>query len=490
MPLVPLTIPPGVARNGTDYQSQGRWRDASLVRWTDGTMRPVGGWASFADTSTPVPRSCLAWRDLSGDRWIAVAGYNQLEVVSASAVVYDITPAGLVAGIESAAASSGFGAGFYGVGYYGTPRSSAVISEATTWSLDMWGEYLIACSTADGRIFEWQLATGTPAAVVANAPVNNLATMVTAERFLFALGAGGNPRLVQWCDREDNTDWTPSAINEAGDLELQTSGQIMCGVRVRGQALILTDQDAHAATYQGPPFVYGFEAVGASCGIISRQAVAVVDAGAFWMGAAGFFAYRGGVVEALPCEVVDYIFSGMNRAQSSKVASFTVRKYSEIWWLYPSETSLECDRYVTFNYKEGHWAIGTIDRTCGVDSGVFVDPLMIAPDGVVYRHETGLNYAGASVYAETGPMSIGSGDQVMSVTGLVPDERTQGDVTATFLTRFNPQGAERSYGPYAMATPTSVRFTGRQVRMRVTGARLADWRVGIMRLDAVPGGRR
>ena len=41
-----------------------------------------------------------------------------------------------------------------------------------------------------------------------------------------------------------------------------------------------------------------------------------------------------------------------------------------------------------------------------------------------------------------------------------------------------------------MSNPTSVRFTGRQVRMRVEGERLADWRVGINRVDAVAGGRR
>ena len=44
-------------------------------------------------------------------------------------------------------------------------------------------------------------------------------------------GAGGNPRKVQWSDREDNTLWTPAATNEAGDLELNTSGQIMAGIK-------------------------------------------------------------------------------------------------------------------------------------------------------------------------------------------------------------------------------------------------------------------
>ena len=85
---------------------------------------------------------------------------------------------------------------------------------------------------------------------------------------------------------------------------------------------------------------------------------------------------------------------------------------------------------------------------------------------------------------------LGNGENVASVTEMLPDEKTQGDVTATFKTRFAPNGTERSYGPYSMSNPTSLRFTGRQMRMRLTGARLADWRVGINRLDVVAGGRR
>lgn len=44
---VKLDLPPGVARNGTAYQNEGRWYDASLVRWFEKTMRPVGGWQAL-----------------------------------------------------------------------------------------------------------------------------------------------------------------------------------------------------------------------------------------------------------------------------------------------------------------------------------------------------------------------------------------------------------------------------------------------------------
>ena len=129
-------------------------------------------------------------------------------------------------------------------------------------------------------------------------------------------------------------------------------------------------------------------------------------------------------------------------------------------------------------------------RTAGVDSGVFRNPILFGSDGKSYDHETGLAVDGAVVFVESGPISLGNGDQVMSVTKLIPDEATQGDVTSTFKTKFYPNDVERSYGPYTMANPVSVRFTGRQIKMRVVGARLADWRVGIMRIDGTAGGLR
>lgn len=491
MPLIPLSLPPGVYGVGTDMQAEGRWRDANLMRWYSGAMRPVYGWEVRKDTLVAKPpRSAIAWTDLSGDARFAFGTFDGLYSVSASGVVADITPSGLTAGTASAEVNIGYGGGFYGLGFYGTERAdTGNYSEATTWTLDNWGETLVACSTADGKIYDWDLNPASAAVQIANSPTAK-AIMVTDERFLFALAAGGDPRKVQWCDREDNTTWTPAATNEAGDIQLQTSGQIMCGVRARGQALILTDRDAHTATYQGPPFVYGFERVGTSCGVVSRGAVAVVDAGAFWMGARSFFAYDGGSVVELACDVLDKVFRNMNRAQQSKVVAIPNAQYGEIWWFYPSEGATENDRYVSHNYKEGHWSIGSLSRTAGFDRGVFRRPIWLDASAVAYNHEIGLNYDGAEVFAESGPIKIGNGDQVMVVNDMIPDELTQGDVEVTFKTRFHPNDTERDYGPYSMTNPTSVRFTGRQIRMRVSAAKLADFRVGVNRINVVPGGGR
>jgi hypothetical protein len=175
----------------------------------------------------------------------------------------------------------------------------------------------------------------------------------------------------------------------------------------------------------------------------------------------------------------------MNRDQSSKISCTVNSSWNEIWWFYPSKNSSECDRYVAYDFAENIWMTGTMDRTAGIDRGVFRFPMFIASDGTLYEHEIGYNYG-----SETGPIAIGVGENIMNVVELIPDEKTQGDVNAKFKTRFYPNAEEREYGPFTMSNPTSVRFQGRQVRMRVEGVEDADWRVGVMRLDARQGGRR
>tara|TARA_R110000803_G_scaffold133680_1_gene200813 strand:- start:2834 stop:4312 length:1479 start_codon:yes stop_codon:yes gene_type:complete len=492
MPLIPLEIPAGQFRNGTELQSSGRWNDGSLVRWHGGAMMPVGGWRQRGDVDiSGVVRGMLSWRDNNQNRFLALGTSGGLFVMEEDDDVFDITPAGFTSGRVDASVNSGYGGGNYGLETYGTSRQDSFnLLNPTTWALDTWGEYLVGCTPDDGNLYEWQLNTASPAAIIANAPTNNTSLVVTEERFLFALGAGGNPRKVQWCDKEDNTAWTPSATNEAGDILLQTSGEIVSGIRTRGETIILTTTDCHVARYSGPPFVFGFERAGDSCGVIGPKASASIDLGVVWMGTRGFHLYSGGAVQDLACDVSDYVFSSMNRDQISKVYAVVNSAWREVWWFYPSGDGIECDRYVAYDYAENVWMTGNIDRTAGVDTGTFRQPMWIAANGELYEHETGNQYGTNNVFVESGPISIGVGEKVMKVTSLIPDEKTQGDVTATFKTRFYPNGTESSFGPYNMSNPTPVRFTGRQMRMRVNGTTNSDWRVGVMRVEAVEGGKR
>jgi len=493
MALVPLKIPAGIYRNGTEYQSAGRWFDSNLVRWFDNTLRPWGGWRKRSTSQmTGSCRGLLTWKINSGARYIALGTHSKLYVMDDNSVLKDVTPSGFTVGRADALSGTGYGYNTYGSFAYGVARPDiGAIAPATTWSLDTWGEYLIGCSDTDGKLYEWQLGFTTPtlAAAITNAPTGCQAVMSTAERFVFALGASTNARKVAWCDQENNTVWTTSATNQAGDFEINSVGSLKCGKRVRGINLLFTDVDVHVATYIGLPYVYSFEKAGSGCGVISSQAVAAIDTAAIWMSRSGFWIYDG-YVKPLASDVGDYIFQNINYSQASKVYAVHNSKYGEIIWFYPSTSSNENDSYVVYNYREGHWAIGTLSRTAGTDRGVFVNPVMISSDGFIYEHEVGFAYDSAVPFVESGPYEIGSGENIMSVRQVIPDEQTLGEVVVSFKTRMYPTSTESTYGPYAAAQPTDVRFSARQVKIRYTGNVLDDWRVGVNRMDVVPMGKR
>lgn len=533
MKYLKLSVPPGVRWHGTAYQCENRWHDASLMRWDQGAMLPIGGWVTFLDNQedpqpvklpdTEVPREAHSWflNDAASGAgyYLAVATPQNLYAMDGLGQITHINSDANVTlpGKETPSLNRGYGGGLYGKQSYGTPRQVEGQTKlpATTWTLDNYGEWLLAVSTTDRNIWAWKPADN-EFVKLSEAAVDCprcLSLVATEERFIFALAAEDqgkiNVRRIAWCDRENPEDWTISATNEAGGFELQTDGAIRCGIRVRGRTLILTTTDAHVAQYSGPPLVYGFQQVGKNCGIISDRAVAATGAGAFWMGRDGFYTYDGSAVRELPCEVSDRVFRFMDTSFPQNVFAVANAKFNEITWFYTSnqqagqeitvdgETVIKKvnDRYVTYDYAQNIWSIGAIDRHVGVDSGVFNDPIYLDHENNVYRHEIeNAGHGGQQPYAETGPITIGEGDGVIKATQVLTDSIPANRVTLEFMTRFQPQGDEITFGPYEVLPQTDVRFTGRQMRMKVnviddpSGAK--DVRIGDMRVLVGGGGRR
>lgn len=503
---LPLRLGPGFYANGTRYEAKGRWVSGNLVRWRDGALQPVGGWILARDLTggeidaVGFPRGSNSWltNDAKGYIIVGTTGLDSRLYVFASGVLTDITPAGLVDGAADGSTLTGsgnFGEGGYGDGPYGGASLAGIFLDADTWSLDNFGELPIACLTSDGKLYSWDLNTANDAVQITNSPTSCQGLVVTPERFIFALGAGGDPRLVAWASQETMTTWTPSASNSAGDFPLQTNGRIVCGRRTARETLIWTDADLWGAVYVGGRFIYAFTQRGDNCGIIGPNAVCIRDGAAYWMGDGEFFRYDG-AVRPLPCEVSDYVFSDFNRDQRSKVCAVPMA-FGDIFWFYASasQSGKENDRYVAFHPRgnPGYWTFGTLDRAAGVGAGVFADPQLWDSNGKLYTHETGNSRGGQVPFVESGPLELGEGDRVLRVQWLIPDERTLGQVEATLYASFSPMETETVYGPYLLSVKTAVRATGRQFRIRLDESAEGedqDWRVGAFRAGVIAGGYR
>jgi hypothetical protein len=494
--FLPIKLPSGVHGNGTEYESKGRYYQANLVRWQDDVLLPVGGWTKVNRDApfTGLCRGLYAWRDNSRRRYLAIGTHLGLYVWSDTGFLADITPTTYPPGREHEIYGAGYGFSNYGLGVYGKPLPSPHLTlDATTWSLDSWGEYLVGCASHDGEIYEWTLDPAIKAAAIAAAPVDNAGLFVSAERHLVAIGAGANPRRVAWSDRENNAVWTPASSNLAGDFEIQTHGALRCAVKLRGETLLLTSEDAHTMRHVGSPFVYGFDRLGTGCGVASNNAAVSVGDTAVWMSYGGWFIYDG-VLRPLASDVHDYVMKDINREQLSKIAAGVNADFTEVWWFYPSAGSAEIDRYVAWNYKDNHWTVGELSRTALASRDVFSNPIMAGSDGFLYRHEDGWTADGAPLvgqrFVQSGTIELGSGDRLLVATRLIPDERTEGQTTVRFEVRDFPHSSPVEQGPFTMSEQVMMRWTARQIALRIEGAADAPWRVGTPRLDVVQGSRR
>jgi hypothetical protein len=422
----------------------------------------------------------------------------------------------------------GWGTGTWGLSTWGTPRpaSTSLSLLAQCWQFDNYGQNLIL-QLVDGGIYEWDPTTGlsTRATAIAGAPTKSKFALVsTPDRHLVCFGTedtlgdptSQDPMYVRFSSQENINDFVATATNTAGGQRLTDGNEIISALRSRGQILIWTDTSVHGQQFLGPPYTFGFQQLGANCGIISPHAAADVNGVAYWMSKDAFFVFDG-TVKKIACTVQDYVFEDLNIVQATSVNVGINTQFNEVTWFYPSLSSDYVNRFVTYNYLENVWSIGTMDRTAWTDIGTFEKPLAskympldteatistiygLTPGrSHLYNQEDGVDANGEALpaYIYSGYFDIGDGDQVLFMKRFIPDFKRQvGNLTVRLLLRLYPQttATPSSLDPYTI-TPTTdkvdTRARGRQIQLRIESDELNGWwRFGTMRVDIQPDGTR
>jgi hypothetical protein len=431
-------------------------------------------------------------------------------------------------GSDVSYADFGWGTGTWGLSTWGTPRppSASVSLFSSVWQFDNYGENLIL-QLVDGGIYEWLPSTGigVRAAAISGAPTKSKYALVsTPDRHLICFGtestigtpSSQDPMFVRFSDQEDINDFVATATNTAGGQRLTDGNYIVSALRSRGQILIWTDTSLHGMQYLGPPYTFGFQQLGANCGLIGPHASADVNGVAYWMAKDAFFVFDG-TVKKLPCTVQDYVFKDLNFTQAQKVHVGINTQFNEVTWWYCTADNDYIDRYVTFNYLEQVWSVGTMPRTAWADLGTYANPLATTydPDSTaatistingltagrsrIFNQENGANGDGNPIlaYVKSGYFDIGDGDQVLFMKRFIPDFKNQeGNLTVRLLLRLYPQApaTPSSLDPYVIQPGTQkvdTRARGRQVALQIESSEIdTKWRFGTMRVDIQPDGLR
>jgi hypothetical protein len=421
----------------------------------------------------------------------------------------------------------GWGTGTWSLLTYGTPRppSASLTLTARIWQLDNFGEDVI-CQIANGAVYLYDSSLGTTrAAAISGAPTKSTFALVsTPDRHLVCFGtetvigntATQDPMFVRFSNQEDINTFTESATNTAGGQRLTDGSFIVSALRSRGQILILTNSSLHGMQYVGPPYTFSFTQLGANCGCIGPHASVDVNGVAYWMGAEAFYVFDG-TVKKMACTVQDFVFKDLEFAQGAKFHAGVNSQFNEVTWWYCSAGSDQIDRFVTYNYLENVWSVGSMPRTAWADIGTYNYPIgaEFLPDSTaatistiygltegrsaLYLQEVGANAIDQAItaYIKSGYFDIGDGDQVMYMKRFIPDFKNQvGDLTVHLLLRYYPQESANpsSLDPYTI-TPTTnkvdTRARGRQISLRIESDEVdSNWRYGTMRVDLQPDGLR
>lgn len=420
----------------------------------------------------------------------------------------------------------GYGAGVYNAGVsvsgargWNDPATeSNIILLPNMWTLDTWGEDLMALRRG-GQLIYLDISTSlvpVRAAIVSTAPTASTFLVSPNDRhvicygareFAVSVGGGQNPMLVRWSDQEDYTNWSPSLLTTSGEVILAEGTAIIGAARSRNAINIWTDRAMYTQTFVGPPFIFNFTQVGSNCGLIGPHAAIDYDGVSFWMGDNNFYAFDGRVT-TLPCTIRRKLFGDFNTTNKEKVFAGINSEFKEIIWLYPTANSEEPNAYVIYNVEERTWVYGKLfaegivttfnDRTI-YSSTLTTGYTSATGDMQVWYNEPDDVYTGdgkpLTAYLESAFMDMDQGKQMMFVDRIIPDYTfsTGESVDISLKIKDYPNGTERTKGPYTINANTrkvDLRSRGRQISVKVSGTNEGSWRWGSVRMAVQADGDR
>ena len=426
-------------------------------------------------------------------------------------------------GLDVFVGSTGWSADAWGSSTWGSTSSLAANNQLRLWSMDNFGEDLIANPRA-GNIYYWDNTGGFGARAVplssrsgANlAPTRGLQVIVSdVDRHVLVLGADPivngartgavDPLLIAFSDQENAAEWEPRSTNTAGDLRCSAGSEIVGGLRARQETLIWTDVALYSLQFIGTPLTFGLNLINEGVTLIGPNCAVNTPAGIFWMDRKGFYGYTG-TVKDIKCTVQSYVYDDFNQSQSYQFFGFVNKEFNEVGWFYCSASSIVIDRYVTYNYAEGTWAIGQMSRTAWIDEGISINPIAAGKDSslaYLYSHELGNDDDGSameSVYIQSGDFDIGDGEEFQFIKRMIPDITFNGTggsnqaIDAVLKVRDYPGdslGTEQTTSFTGTTSKINMRARGRQAALRFqSGAAGVGFRLGNTRLDLQPNGKR
>lgn len=415
--LYPLTMRPGIKRDGSPFQSE-YCTDGQWVRWQKGLPRAMGGMISPSGINLPLILNDNSTSDIlvtpgpGQQSFVFIASANNISVMSTNNEFQIVSGQYVIA----------------------TPPNP------NAWNDLLWQSLIIIKGGVRHLVYlgcpnKANLTNNIGQSVYLSAPLDNLFVpnpapltsdeflgldgvltinggMCFASPYLFLFGGNGEVRISAIANPFDFTLVAERAAGSPQLLSLPTGDKVIAGAQIRGGSntpTILFWTLSAVIRLSRIEEDFKADVISTSSSILSNKCIVEYDGIFFWPGNDRFYVYNG-VVNPLPNTLNnDYFFNNLNRTLSSKVFGVKLQRFGEAWWFFndlatndpfgnlPVESrSTICNSALIYNKSENSWYDTNISRSSGYYSPTLGTMVTVGSNvggngRGIFKHEVGVN---------------------------------------------------------------------------------------------------
>lgn len=373
------------------------WRDGENVIFEDGQVRKSPGTQKIGTVIGTAPVTGIIDTLIDGKPNLVWGDFDSLYRVNQGAITVERT---------------GYNAGDFLIAFQDGAFQEDAFQYArgriaSLWSLENWGEWVIATDGVNTPQIDKMDGSG--AVDLTGSPPAYAQIVVRIKNYIvfFNTELGGN--FAVWCDTDNVEDYVNGA---AGNLPIRDlSSEIIAAERLGDVIGVYSVNEMIIFQYIGPPYYFGYSRAMSGIGAASKACVVEKEGKHYGVCKTGFWVTDGSSYQYIsPPLLREWAEANIDWSNGSKIAGFLNEGRSLIEWGVPVVGGTgNNDITIAFNYEKATWTFRSYGLTAGLQKGIWEFPIIGMANGDVLYTEFGFDHAGAALVAfvQTKPFKVG-----------------------------------------------------------------------------------
>ncbi len=381
----PLKCKPGVDRDSTILACES-FLDSQHMRFDDGQPRKIGGYEKIFNGNGDIIRFMYP---VAIDNFIRFFLFRDTGVAQ-----IDLFPNGTVSG-EIDRTPSGWVPPLSG-----TPSLTFSVDQMTivATSTQTVENYIIFVAPPNSenpnQTQEAPIFIGSVYSTLPFAPLNQTCSggILVSDPFLIKYGNDG---LMYYSEVRD------PFVFPTKNVVGVTAQKLLLAKRYQGGILFWSATQLERAVFNTQTSEWSIVPAAPKISLLSPSSIVESHNSSFmWVGIDNMYLYNGVTNTITNVYNRNQFFDSLNTNYRGKVWGIYMGRFEEIWFFNVEGAATETNRAYIYKYKDGEWCDTYLDRSCGVEAGLFIRPLMAenktnpysnSSQYSVWQHEKGFN---------------------------------------------------------------------------------------------------